>query len=407
MRLRPTTAPLRRELAAALPQRPFTVRFWDDSELAATGGEDGPVVFGVRSPRALAHLLRAPGRLGLSRAYVAGELAVSDLDAFVTLLEAWRAPAIDAATQRRLMVASVRAAGLVCPPRPPAGELRPRGRRQMLARDARAMRRHLDAPSDFFALFLDASMTYSCAVFEHPAQEHESLEGAQKRKLELICTKLALRPGDRVLDVGCGWGSFAIYAATRHDVDVVAINPSPRQAALARKRAHEAGVTARVEIRVADYRQLAGERYDAIASIGMLHYVDSAQVDRYAAVLASLLKTGGRLVNHGIARLCHGEPKAGGFTERYAFPAAAPLHLSRLVLALERAGLVCEHVDSFVEHYVRPLAIWAQRLDHNAAAAERLVGPDRMRVWRLFLRATRSVFETGLASVYQVRARRP
>ncbi|HWC27553.1 MAG TPA: cyclopropane-fatty-acyl-phospholipid synthase family protein, partial [Solirubrobacteraceae bacterium] len=391
MRLRPTTGPLRRELAAALPQRPFTVRFWDGSELAATGGEDARVVLAVRSPRALAHVLRAPGQLGLSRAYVSGELAVSDLDAFVALLGGWRAPAINAATKRRLIVAAVRATGLVRPPRPPAGELRPRGRRHMVARDARAVRRHFDVPSDFFALFLDASMTYSCAIFEDPAQEHESLEAAQARKLELICTKLALKPGERVLDVGCGWGSFAIYAATRHDVDVVAINPSQRQAALARERANAAGVGGRVEIRVTDYRQLSGERYDAIASIGMLHYVDSAQVDGYAAVLASLLEPGGRLVNHGIARLRHGEPEAGSFTERYAFPAAAPLHLSRLLLALERAGLVCEHVDSFAEHYVRTLAIWARRLDRNAAAAERLTGPQRMRVWRLFLRATRSV----------------
>ncbi|HEY0345619.1 MAG TPA: cyclopropane-fatty-acyl-phospholipid synthase family protein [Solirubrobacteraceae bacterium] len=404
MRLRPTSGPLRRELAAALPQRPFTVRFWDGSELRATGGEGAGLVVDVRSPRALAHALRAPGQLGLSRAYVSGELEISDLNALIALIGDWRPPAIDAATKRRLIVAAVRATGLVRLPQPPAVELRPRGRRHSVARDARAVR-HFNIPNDFFALFLDPSMTYSCAIFEDPADEHESLEAAQERKLELVCTKLALKPGERVLDVGCGWGSFAIHAAARHDVDVVGINPSAPQAALARERAHAAGIGDRVEIRVADYRELSGERYDAIASIGMVHYASNAP-DRYAAVLASLLKPGGRLLIHGIARLRHGEPQAGRFCERYAFPAAAPLHLSRLLLALERAGFVCEHVEGFAEHYVRTLAIWAERLDRNAAAAEPLVGPERMRVWRLYLRATRSVFETGLTSVYHVRALR-
>lgn len=400
----PRTESLRAALGAALPQRPFTVRLWDGSTLPSTTG-DGPV-FSAHSPRAVAHALLAPGQLGLSRAYVSGELEVDDLDAVLALLRTWSPPPIDGATKRRLLIAGVRTVGLMRPPRPPAIELRPRGRRHSIARDARAVRHHYDVSNDFFALFLDDSMTYSCAIFEDPARDDEPLERAQERKLEVVCTKLALRPGERVLDVGCGWGSFPIHAATRHGVHVVGITLSEPQAVLARKRAAAAGVADRVEIRVADYRQLAGERFDAIASIGMVEHVGAVQLDRYAAALAALLGPGGRLLNHGIARLRHGEPEAGGFSERYVFPDAAPMHLSRVLLALERAGFECEHVEGYREHYARTLAHWAARLDAHAADGARLAGPQRMRVWRLYLRAARSGFQTSFTSIYQVRCRR-
>jgi cyclopropane-fatty-acyl-phospholipid synthase len=404
MGLGSTTEPLRAELATALPQRPFALRFWDGSTLASTSG-NGPV-FSARSPRAVAHALLAPGQLGLSRAYVSGELEVDDLDAMLALLNDWDPPRIDGPTRRRLLLSAARAVGVMRPPRPPAIELRPRGRRHSVARDARAVRHHYDVSNDFFALFLGPSMTYSCAIFEDPSRDDESLESAQERKLETVCTKLALSSGERVLDVGCGWGSFLIHAAVRHGVRAVGITLSEPQAALARERVAAAGVADRVEIRVADYRELRGERFDAIASIGMVEHVGAVQLDRYAAVLAGLLEPGGRLLNHGIARLRHGEAEAGSFSERYVFPDAAPMHLSRVVLALERAGFVCEHVEGYAQHYARTLAHWAQRLDAHAAEAERLAGEERMRVWRLYLRAARSGFETGFTSVYQVRCRR-
>ena len=260
-------------------------------------------MFSVRSPRAVAHTLLAPGQLGLSRAYVSGELDVDDIDD--------------------------------------------------------------DVSNDFFALFLDDSMTYSCAVFEDPSADDEPLESAQERKLEMVCAKLALRPGERVLDVGCGWGSFPIHAAVRHGVKVVGITLSEPQAALARERADAAGVGDRVEIRVADYREMHGEPFDAIASIG------------WSSTSAPPSST-----------------------------ATPPMHLSRVLLALERAGFRGEHVEGFAEHYARTLAHWAANLDAGAAAGERLAGAERMRVWRLYLRAARSGFETGFTSIYQVRCRR-
>jgi cyclopropane-fatty-acyl-phospholipid synthase len=394
------TSSLRAQLEALVPERPFSVAFWDGTALPATNGS-GPR-FTVRSPAALAHVLRAPGQLGMGRAYVAGELEVDDLEQALTLLDTWSPPALDPSARARLALAAARACGLRRPPPRPAAELRPRGRRHSRERDARAVRHHYDVSNEFFALFLDESMTYSCAIFSGGAA---TLEEAQETKLELVCRKLELRRGDRVLDVGCGWGSFPIHAARRHGVEVVGITLSEPQAELARERARAQGVGDRVEIRMTDYRELAGETFDAIASIGMVEHVGASRIDLYARRLARLLRPGGRLLNHGIARLRHGDPEAGAFSERYVFPDAAPLHLSRVVAALERAGLTTDHVEGFPDDYVQTLRHWSRRLDERLEEAVDLAGEERVRVWRLYLRAARRGFESGFTSVYQVRCR--
>lgn len=397
-----TTAPLRREIEARIPERPFAVEFWDGTRLPATA-EGGPT-FHVRSPRAAAHALRAPGQLGLGRAYVSGEIEVDDMDAVIALLDSWKPPALDRADQRALLVAAVRAAGLTLPPKRPAAELRPSGRRHSKERDARAVRHHYDVSNEFFSLFLDESMTYSCAIFSRGAK---TLEEAQEEKLETVARKLALKEGDRVLDVGCGWGAFPLWAATKHGASVVGITLSPPQAEEARRRAEKAGVADRVEIRVMDYRDLAGERFDAIASIGMVEHVGASQIDLYARALAGLLEPGGRLLNHGITRLRHTDGEAGPFSERYVFPDAAPLHLSRNLLALERAGFVTHHVEDFAPDYAETLRHWANRLDQNLERATQLAGPERVRVWRLYLRAARNGFLSGFTSIYQARCELP
>ena len=259
------------------------------------------------------------------------------------------------------------------------------------------MRHHYDVSNEFFALFLDESMTYSCALFSRGA---ETLEEAQFAKLEAICTKLGLKAGMRVLDVGCGWGSFALHAAREHGVDVVGITLSEPQAAGARERVAAAGLSDRVEIRIADYRELTGERFDAIASIGMVEHVGATNIDLYARCLADLLRPGGRLLNHGIARLRHSDPEAGPFSERYVFPDAAPLHLSRVVAAIERAGVEPLHVEGLRRDYERTLDHWIANLDSNLAEATRLAGAERVRVWRLYLRAARNGFRIGFTSIY-------
>ena len=209
-----------------------------------------------------------------------------------------------------------------------------------------------------------------------------------------------------MLDIGCGWGSFAIHAASRHGVDVLGITLSEPQAALARARVSEAGLENRVCIRVLDYRDLTGERFDAIASIGMVEHVGAERIDLYAERLAGLVQPGGRLLNHGVARLHYTYLHAGAFSERYVFPDADPLHLSRVILALERAGFVTEHVEAFAADYAETLRHWARRLDEHRAEAVRLVGEERLRVWRLYLRGCRGGFESGFMSVYQVQSRR-
>jgi cyclopropane-fatty-acyl-phospholipid synthase len=394
------TAPLREAMAQAIPDRPFTVAFWDGTQLPSTSA-DGPT-FSVRSPRALAYALTAPGELGIGRAYVAGEVDVDDMDAAVEIVRAWTPPSLDRKTKAQLALAAVRAAGLTLPGPRPQAELVPEGRRYSLSRDRRAVRHHYDLPPEFFALFLDKSMTYSCAIFSRGAT---TLEEAQETKLELVCTKLGLEPGERVLDVGCGWGSFALHAAQRHGVSVVGITLSPPQAETARRRAAEAGLSDKIDIRVQDWRELPGERFDAIASIGMVEHVGDEHIDDYALRLRNLLGPGGRLLNHGIARLTHGDPRGGPFTQRYVFPDGAPLPLSRMTLAFERAGLTIDHVEGFAPDYAETLRHWYTRFDEHLDEARRLAGDDRVRVWRLYLRAARWGFLHDFTSVYQVRAR--
>jgi cyclopropane-fatty-acyl-phospholipid synthase len=397
-----STEPFLEELAEAIPSRPFAVELWDGRRLDATNG--GGPTFQVRSPDAFAHALRAPGQLGLGRAYVSGALAVDDLDEVLELLDGWQPPPLDRRAQARLALAAVRASGIRRPPPVPVSELRPRGRRHSPERDARAVRHHYDVSNEFFKLFLGESLTYSCALFSRGAK---TLEEAQEAKLELVCTKLGLEPGQRVLDVGCGWGSFALHAAANHGVSVVGITLSEPQAALGRQRAAERGLSDRVDIRVADYRTLADEPFDAVASIGMVEHVGNAQIDVYARQVARLVKPGGQVLNHGIARLRVGDPEAGPFSERYVFPDAAPLHLSRIQTAMERAGLETEHVEGLRSDYAETLRHWAKNLDDNLDEATRLAGAERIRVWRLYLRAARRGFESGFTSIYQVRCRRP
>jgi cyclopropane-fatty-acyl-phospholipid synthase len=396
------TAPLLAEIERTVPERPFSIVLWDGSRLPSTNG--GGPTFTARSRTALAHVLRAPGQLGLGRAYVSGALEVDDIDAVLEMLGSWQPPALDGRDRARLMLAAARACGVVRPPSIPASELRPRGRRHSRERDARAVRHHYDLSNDYFALFLDESMTYSCALFSRGAT---TLEEAQQAKLALVCDKLALEPGQRVLDIGCGWGSFAIHAARGRGVEVTGITLSEPQAELARRRAAEAGVADRVDIRVADYRDLDGEPFDAVASIGMVEHVGSVQIDAYAKQVARLVRPGGRALNHGIARVRHGDPEAGAFSERYVFPDAAPLHLSRIVTAMERAGLVTDHVEGFAADYAETLSHWARRLDERIEDAVRIGGAERVRVWRVYLRAARNGFLRGFTSVYQVRCTRP
>jgi cyclopropane-fatty-acyl-phospholipid synthase len=395
--------PLGRELQRVFPSRPFNVRFWDGGTVAATV-EEAPTFF-VRRPVALAHFLSAPGTLGLGRAYVDGSLAVDDLDRALLVVDEFEPPQLSLADRVRLGLATAAAAVPGGLPKRPSLELTLSGRLHSAERDAAAVRYHYDVGNEFFKLFLDESMTYSCAIFSKGAR---TLAEAQQAKLELVAGKLDLQPGMRVLDVGCGWGSFAMHAAREHGVEVVGITLSEPQAQLARERVAQEGLSERIEIRVQDYRQLPRASFDAIASIGMSEHVGDAQIDLYAQSLFGLLRPGGVLLNHAIAALDpDAEPLEDLFSTRYVFPDGEPLPLSRVQLALERAGFRTGHVEGFRDDYAVTLRHWAQRLDERIDEAEALAGVERTRVWRLYLRAAGQGFESGLTAVYQVRARRP
>ena len=403
MALMRASRPLCSELSRVFAIRPFHVRFWDGGAVAATT----PVAptFFIRRPSALAHFLRAPGSLGLGRAYVDGSLTVDDLDAAFIVVDEWEPPRLSLADRARLGAAVAAAAVPGGIPRRPRLELMLNGSLHSIERDAQAVRYHYDVGNEFFALFLDESMTYSCAIFSRGAR---TLEEAQRTKLELVASKLGLRPGMRVLDVGCGWGSFAIHAAATHGVSVTGVTLSPAQAELARRRVAEAGLADRVEILLADYRRLPGASFDAISSIGMAEHVGDAQIDVYAKSLTALLRPGGLLLNHAIAAQdpAH-DPHEDLFSTRYVFPDGEPLPLSRMQLALERAGLETLHVEGFRDDYAATLRHWSERLDSHLDRAEALAGKERTRIWQLYLRAARVGFETGHTSVYQTWARRP
>jgi cyclopropane-fatty-acyl-phospholipid synthase len=226
-----------------------------------------------------------------------------------------------------------------------------------------------------------------------------------------VCKKLALEPGERLLDVGCGWGSFAIHAAKHYGVEVFGVTLSERQVELGRERAREAGVEDRVELGVADYRDLSdpsAQQFDAISSIGMVEHVGEERIDLYMQTLSGLMRPGGRLLNHGIAKLMDFDTKdEGAFSERFVFPDGVPLPLSRIELALERTGLVTRHVEGLAEDYAETIRYWTASFEERYDEAIRLAGIERARVWRIYLRAARQGFLTGWASVYQVLASKP
>jgi cyclopropane-fatty-acyl-phospholipid synthase len=382
---------------------PVTLRFWDGSAVEA--GPDAPALV-FRDRVAVAYLLHEPNELGLARAWVAGALEVDgDLEDVLAARRALRGSRLSAGDFARLAAAAVRIGGprVLAPPPVPETEVRPGGRRHSLARDRHVVRHHYDVSNRFYRLVLGPSLTYSCAYFASPG---DTLEAAQERKHELICRKLALAPGERLLDVGCGWGSLLLHAAARHGVRGVGITLSEPQARLARERVEAAGLGDRVEIRVADYREVADGPFDKIASVGMYEHVGRTRLRVYLEVLARLLRPGGLVLNHGIARLAAppGSPKS--FIARYVFPDGELHPVTDVMSAMQAAGLEVRDVESLREHYVLTLRRWVANLEAHAAEAVAEAGAQRERIWRLYMVACAQAFEVGDIGVFQVLAAR-
>lgn len=389
---------------------PVRIRAWDGSQ----AGPPGAPLLVVRNRRALRRLLFKPGELGLARAWVAGDLTVEgDLytalelmsglvwergDDARGLLQTLRDP-----EARSAAVGLLRLAGPPLPPAPPPEEVRRPGHLHTRRSDRRAISHHYDVGNDFYELVLGPSMVYSCAYWEPDG----TLETAQRDKLELVSRKLGLKPGLRLLDVGCGWGSMAVHAAREHGVSVVGITLSQEQAAYARKRVADEGLTDLVEIRVQDYRDVPDGPYDAISSIGMAEHVGAERYLEYARTLHGLLTPGGRLLNHQIARRPeHDESsyEVDAFIDAYVFPDGELAPLGTTVTQLERAGFEVRDVESLREHYARTLRRWVANLEAGWDRAVRLTSPGRARVWRLYMAACALSFERNRIGVNQVLA---
>jgi len=381
------------------PEPPMQVVLWDGSTF---GRPDGVGTLRITSPSALRRILWAPGELGLARAYVAGEIeAEGDMIALVAALRDLRPKNLGASTVGVSLRVARRARALGRPLPPPPEEAKVRGRKHSKARDQQAVRHHYDVGNDFYELVLGEAMTYSCAYFDRPDR---SLPEAQAAKHELVCRKLGLheRRGARLLDVGCGWGSMAIHAAKHHGASVVGITISPEQASRATERAAAAGVADRVEIRLQDYRDLAGEAFDAISSIGMFEHVGKQRMREYFEVLGAHLTSGGRLLNHAISSRNGSALSGRSFTGRYVFPDGELLDVGEVVLAMEDAGFEVRDVESLREHYAQTLRHWVANLEAGWEQAVRLVGDARARVWRLYMAGSAVGFEDGGISIHQV-----
>jgi cyclopropane-fatty-acyl-phospholipid synthase len=381
---------------------PVRLVLWDGSSVGPPDGGAGTLR--VHTPDAIRRILYSPNELGLGRAYVAGEIDVDgDLYEIVASLRG-RLPEARG-EMLRLVPAAMNAARrlgvLGRPLPPPPEEARLHGGRHSLRRDAAAIGHHYDVGNDFYRLVLGPAMTYSCARF---VDADTDLTTAQSAKHDLICRKLGLDAltGGRLLDVGCGWGSMAIHAASHFDVSVVGITISEAQAALARRRVAEAGVADRVEIRLQDYRDLGAETFDAISSVGMSEHVGGENLARYYELLHAALRPQGRLLNHAISSVGGSKLGRASFVGRYVFPDGELIDVGESVLAMERAGFEVRDVESLREHYARTLRAWVANLEGAWDDAVAMVGEARARIWRLYMAGSAIGFTDGGVALHQV-----
>jgi len=388
-----TLAPAFRTLLNGPP--PITIEFWDGSRIDA----DGPNMLRFNSPRAIRQIVWSPDELGLARAFVTGDLdAVGNVAVILRSLQTsiQRDPRAVARAIPAVIAAGRSIGALGSRPRRPDEERLPRGVRHTLRRDREVISHHYDVGNDFYELVLGPAMTYSCARFASAAT---NLEDAQSAKHELICRKLGLHEHRderaRLLDVGCGWGSMAIHAATHHDVDVVGITISTEQADFARRRVHDLGLADRVDIRVQDYREIDDGPFDVISSVGMAEHVGIKRMEEYFERLYSLLVPGGRLLNHAIASTGGSRLSRRSFIYRYVFPDGELLDIADTARFMEAAGFEVRDVENLREHYATTLRHWVANLERHWTAAVELVGEARARVWLLYMSGSINGFDDG------------
>ncbi|WP_329070053.1 cyclopropane-fatty-acyl-phospholipid synthase family protein [Streptomyces sp. NBC_01429] len=387
---------------------PLRLRAWDGS---AAGPEDAPVVV-LRSRRALRRLVWQPDELGLAQAYITGEIDFEgDLaDGLRTIWSAvrergLRPPKLTVADRARAARTALSLGAVGPRPPAPAAQARLTGSPHSKARDRAAISHHYDLSNDFYALLLDETMAYSCGYWTSEAPDHAPAD-AQRDKLELICRKLDLRPGARLLDIGCGWGSLTLYAAQEFKVKVTAVTLAREQAEYVRARVEERGLEELVEVRHHDYRDITGGDYDAVSTIEMGEHVGDAEYPAFTATLHRMLRPGGRVLVQQMSRGTTA-PGGGAFIESYIAPDMHMRPLGDTVALLESAGLEVRAVEAMREHYTRTIRAWHRTLEDRWDEFVALVGEQTARVWRLYMVGSALAFEERRMGVDQILAVRP
>jgi cyclopropane-fatty-acyl-phospholipid synthase len=403
-------APLLAGLAAQLVgiELPIGLRAWDGS---TAGPGNGPTLV-LRSRRALRRLLWDPNELGLARAFVSGDLDVDGdltegMRTFWSAMRDGRSSPTRPSLEQRLRAVPVAARlGVLGPrPRPPAEEARLSGGLHTRLRDRAAISHHYDLGNDFYQAVLDPNMAYSCAYYPQDKPDYPLVD-AQRDKLDLICRKLDLRPGMRLLDVGCGWGSLVIHAAKHYGAQVTGITLSAEQARHVRARIAEENLTELAQVQRCDYRELRDDPFDAVASVEMGEHVGEQNYPEYTAMLFRMLKPGGHLLLQQMSRGANA-PGGGAFIESYVAPDMTMRPLGHTIDHLERAGFEVRHVEAMREHYTRTIRAWLDTVEQRSAELTALAGEGQVRVWRLYLAGSALAFEENRMGVDQILSRRP
>lgn len=390
-------------ILANYPRRDFQVRLWDGTSL---GTEKQPrFTLVLKHPGTLRAMFSSPSELTLGEAYIYDDFDIEgDIEAAFDLAGYLLAHARGAEENLGF---GTRLRKLPQSERQPS-DLRLvefRGKVHSKDRDRQAVSYHYDLPAEFYALWLDQRMVYSCAYFSNP---DEDLDSAQEHKLDYICRKLRLRPGERLLDIGCGWGGLIIHAAARYGVEAVGVTLSVPQAEVARERVRQAGVNERCRIEVSDYRDIDHERqYDKIVSVGMFEHVGEALLPEYFRQAWNLLRPGGVLLNHGISYSATYQRRGPSFVDRYVFPDGDLLPISTSLKAAELSGFELRDIESLREHYALTLHHWVQRLQSHADEARQITSDTTYRIWRLYMAGAAHGFRSGRLNLYQTLLAKP
>lgn len=379
------------------PERGVGFTAFDGSRVGTDGAA---VILEIKTPRAVQYVAGAPSQLGLARAYVNGDLDFQG-SVYEGLRRLYPLPLSHLTIGDKARLAKEFGQFTLARPAPPALERRLRGRRHSKSRDAAAIHHHYDVSNRFYAFVLGPSMAYTCAVYDTPTT---SLEQAQEAKFDLVCRKLGLRPGMKLLDVGCGWGGMVLHAVKNYGVTAIGVTLSRQQAEWGQRAIEDAGLEDQAQIRFSDYRDVRETGFDAVSSIGLTEHIGRANYHSYFSFLYSRLRPEGRLLNHMITRKDGHFPShyRRSFINRYVFPDGELSSPGLIISEMNDAGFEIRHDENLREHYALTLTQWGANLEDNWDACVAEAGETTSRVWRLYLAASRLGFEINTIQLHQI-----